>query len=343
MNLDGITGLYNTGSSCYLNSSLQCLLNDDEIIDELKNSDDQLSILLLALKSGSFSDVVNIRKYLMTKKSFFAELGQQDSDESLIALLELLQSQAHSQSLNCRNEINNNRNNPKRSRNSSINSSINSSLKLLHSSKRFPRNIIELANKNLIFELENFGNSPINNLFIGQSVATIICSECNKSRHRIETFNMLRIPIPNTKKVPKISDCFNEYTKYTILDGDEKAACEHCKKKTKTYKNMVILRFPKRLFISIRNNSSDVGKNVKIDDTLYFITSDGNHDYRLSVLVHHIGSETSGHYVTDIIKYSEANGCSSSWYRVDDASVSKCGPVEISNTAYMLIYELMNR
>ena len=193
------------------------------------------------------------------------------------------------------------------------------------------------------YDVINF--SIISNLFYGTNETITKCLKCNTYIYNFQKFEFLIFGVRfYDKKEFSLYNGFNDYTRIDKLTGDNQYYCNVCKKLCDAEMTTKIILPPKYLLINI-----DYGKNKKympksinyqneLDITKYMSYNVGKPiKYKLLTICSHMGSSGSfGHYIA-YCKQKE-NG---KWYQFNDAFVSECKPEEIINGGdpYLLLYE----
>jgi len=149
----------------------------------------------------------------------------------------------------------------------------------------------------------------------------------------------------------ELQDCIRKFCAKEDLIGAEQYHCDKCKTKTNAEKSTSFWRLPQVLCIHIKRFRYDLlygQKNVKpvsfstseILDLQPFLHADCPADerqstsYQLTGVVQHLGSMTSGHYVS-YCRHKSTN----TWYEFDDARVSAVQPETVEQAqAYILFF-----
>lgn len=207
-------------------------------------------------------------------------------------------------------------------------------------------------------------------LFEGSLSSVLLCEECGNKRKRTEEFLNVSLSLSeqvarfqstsgSTKPVLSVETCLERFISPEKL-GDS-VNCPSCEKKTATQKQHTFGALPKVLCLHLKR--FDAALNKKIDDFVSFpaqglnmgkylaqwceVTSLRSPEvesvaepqvyYDLFGTVNHIGSMTSGHYITNV-KVEDR------WYHFNDAHVSLAGgnggeeTVVHNAGAYILFY-----
>ncbi len=310
-----INGLINTGNSCYLNCTLQCLFNNEQFISKLYQSyqlfENQLITSFIELhksnphKSNSqLKNPSNFKYVCGTYNDLFRYNTQQDSYESLITIIDIIHNvyARHQDNFKEKNDF-------------------------------YKRAVCNASLKYMKKYMDTFGYSFIIDLFYGQFISIIKCSRCNGQSKTYDMFNSLSVDPESDLKI-----AFKSYFKEEEL---ESINCEKCLMKTNCIKYTSILIYPKIFIISIKKYLS---KNfiMSISDDITFVSSSLQHgsrsksriNYKLKCLVCHEGPGdlNSGHYYCIIIKNDK-------WYLINDENIREINPLQESKHIYYLIYE----
>lgn len=304
--------LINIGNTCYLNSALQCLLNSEIFINNLKEINNpefnKLSDLLLDLYKNDNKNPYELKKFLSGYNNLFKGAHQQDAHECILAIIDVVHNLAKIS--------------PKKGK--YYETSFN----------RLPKEQISKARDQHLTHLKTFGHSFIDDIYSGQFASTIKCSECSYNNNSFEIFTDITLNIPEEIPNPDVFDCFIDYLK----DIEIEVFCDNCRKNTKMRKKLSIWKFPKILIVTLsRFSNIKNNKEVHINPNLKFFIQKNKQGitYSLKTSVHHNGhSPNYGHYTTMLLKN---NNC----YIIDDDRVYKVDNFNSINSSsvYILIYE----
>ncbi|KAK0416556.1 hypothetical protein QR680_012559 [Steinernema hermaphroditum] len=183
----GITGLYNMGNSCYLNSAIQCLSNIPKLtefflekqhiphLNKIATTSSKSSVaveygnLITELWSGKKRSLapIRLRNTIAGKCEIFADRAQHDCQEFLAFLLDFLH-----EDLNKVTEK-----------------------KYVELRDSDGRDDAEVANEAWSV-YQSREHSIVTDLFAGQLRSELKCSECGATSSRFDPFTCLQLPIP---------------------------------------------------------------------------------------------------------------------------------------------------
>ena len=228
--------------------------------------------------------------------------------------------------------------------------------------------------------IENFTNenrSIISDLFYGVNETIIICSNCKIPKYNFSIDFCLRFPLEEVRKfkldqlyknnnnimnqieknskiklfgggVVDIKDCFDYYKKIEIFDGDNAIYCTTCnKQKDSTYQTL-LFTLPNILIIILdrgKGNGKGIQFRVKLEFTELLDLNDyakyGGKYELISVITHLGNSGGDGHFIA-LCK----SPIDKKWYRYNDSIVTKVYDFknEVLNfgDAYILFYKKKN-
>jgi ubiquitin carboxyl-terminal hydrolase 2/21 len=186
--------------------------------------------------------------------------------------------------------------------------------------------------------------SEIWNIFYGTHISQLEHAITGEKLSMVpEPYFMINLPIPENNKSPTLIDCFELYTQYETLDGDNCITHEKTGEKVPIKKNIMFWSFPTILVIDIKRFNAMNRKNQimvdfplkKLDLSKYVIGyNKKSYIYDLYGVCNHSGSSLGGHY-TSFVK--NANG---KWYHYNDTVVSEVSDENhiISPKAYCFFY-----
>ena len=301
-NVLGLSGLINISNTCYLNSILQTLFNNNHLKEYLLNEDIIINNkyeknLLNELKKIIQS--VYSENSVILPKSFIQTLSiinkenlneQNDPDEYYEKIITRLYEET------CI-EINNNNI-------TNINESDKSWLKYFN--KKF---------------------SYINNLYYGQYKSEMLCEICNNISITYEPFISIKLELKHNN----LLNCLKQHLSW---EEDIEYKCEKCNKINKSKKRLTLMKLPKILIFTFKSYNNLIEKNM-INITYPILFEIDNNKYELNSVINHYGFCLEGGHYTAFCK----NIINNNWYEFDDRNIILKNLNNInSSDIYMLIY-----
>jgi ubiquitin C-terminal hydrolase len=195
-------------------------------------------------------------------------------------------------------------------------------------------------------------DSIVTDVFAGQLRSTVVCASCSHVSTVFDPFLDLSLPIPKRSGTCSLTECFAEFTAEEKLDGNEKVYCSRCKKHRAATKRLSLYRFPSVLVVHLKRFSFRTFSRSKI-------TTDVDFPLRLDLSAHvpprsklraqtpiydlfavsnHSGSVSGGHYTANAKCSTED---AAPWYTFNDSSVYAASAASIKGpSAYVLFYRL---
>ena len=336
---NGLTGLANLGNTCYINSCVQVLSHTYELNEFLETSDykkklnknidakllvewDKLRELMwkenCTIAPMGFLRAVKDVSFVK-KRELFTGNAQNDIQEFLLFVIDCFHN-AMSREVDMK-----------------ISGKIKDDTDVLASACY---KMIHDSYKNEYSEMITF--------FYGVHVSEITgaLTEGEIKSIKPEPFSVISLPIPSKSSSEKTSiyDCFDNYCKKEILEGENAWLNEKTRKKESVYRRIIFWSFPSILIIDLKrwNNDGRLDKNQKfIDIPLRADFSKyvkgynpSSYVYDLYGVCNHSGNSGGGHYTANI---KNANG---KWYNFNDTHVNEIIDEQtiISDKSYCLFY-----
>jgi ubiquitin C-terminal hydrolase len=298
-----MSGIANTGNSCYFNSILQCLARChalhhflvDNVRDYARRIQGQTPLILhlrdifqaLVSEQGCTVRSVPFRKALKARLPMHVG-HQNDAHEFLVLFLDAL-----------------------------------------HQDIR-----IELPNPKTPFQTRIAKDySELADLFFGTTRRVVTCGHCNYRHANEELFSALPVVAKNAPLETCIRD---EYVSNELAPHDWK--CSECgqvgqnSRIESSFGRMpyVLCVLLKRFEQGLRGQARKDNTDVQIPHVLF------DRQYRLSAVTHHVGGMQSGHYVASFLDRNTKQ-----WMAVDDEAVHVLEQIPTTfQHAYILFYEM---
>ena len=336
LNDHGLSGIFNLGNTCFLNSAVQILSNirlftlyilSEQYKEDINNDKKEIKFLnewtklMIAMwEDNCIVKPISFKRVLGEFYDPYSSYRQNDSQEALHKIIDLLH-----ESLSYEVEI--------------MHKKTDESKEL---SEKDKLNIEAINSWRNMFHKHY--SIPVA-LFYGQFHSALSCNECNYVSNSFEPFNVFELNID--EECNNIIDCLNNFTIVEDIDGENCVFCEKCKKNTPRKRKTTIWKLPNILIFSF-SRFRDPFKKIhrRIEYPLNNLslgnycekTEDKTAKYNLVGVSNHFGNTFGGHY-TSYCK--NGNG---SWYHYDDTDVSEIDDTNevISNQAYVIVYERKN-
>ena len=320
-------GLNNLGNTCYMNTSLQCLIHSEDFIERLLSNTSYLrsnaiitqKFINLCKEMGSATKSISpyeFKNNFGSKHRIFSGYGQNDTQEFCRVLLE----------------------------------DMNKELNCVH--RKQPYIEFKTKGKSKIqcdIEFDELfrkrESSIVMDSFYGQIINIFTC-QCNYKDYSFQ--KVLDLPLLLNNKYsnysnPSLNELLDEY--FSIEEIEFEVKCENCKKRRTHTKETKITHPPNILILSLqRFNEKSKRKNTcsvyfseelnlkkYIDKECY---EENKYEYRLYAIGNHSGNIDFGHY------YSYIKINDKTWYEFNDSTVSKIGRININSPyAYTFFYK----
>jgi ubiquitin C-terminal hydrolase len=338
LHLKGKTGIKNLGNTCYINSASQCLSHTIQLRDyflskrykKYHNKKHKSSILvdewydmltrLWSTHNGvaPYGYVNNVKKISSENEGFsmFGGFGQNDSQEYLGFFINQLHDVLSRE----------------------VDIEINGS------PKNHSQELLKQSYQNW---KDHFSKSYsiFTELFFGQTINIIECPSTKEKTYRFEPQSTIALSIPSVTHDNKLTlyHCFDDFTRHTILSGDNAWYSEKAKEKVKAYRSTYFWKLPKYMIVILKRFTYDGNKKIcavefpeDLDMNDYTIFKMQSMKYKLYGVINHFGNCIGGHY-TSYCKNHET------WREFDDMNVN-----DLTNNfwkesdyknAYVLFYE----
>ncbi|CAE7599313.1 USP8, partial [Symbiodinium microadriaticum] len=331
-------GLKNLGNTCFLNSSLQCLVNTIPLMDYFAGFDWKREINLsnpigtggvIAEQFGYLVDTMwdsrvsssisptSFKRALGTFWPQFSGYDQHDAQELLAFLLDGLHE-----------DLNRVVNKPY--------------VEDVESDNREPAEVAVESWK--AYLLRN--RSIIVDIFQGQLRNVLCCLDCKYTSYKFDPFMYMSVPIPKGRQV-HLHDCLDEFCRPEILSQGCQWNCPKCKVSRDAEKKMDVWIAPPVFIVHLKRfQDNSMGRRSKMDTLVTFPTrrldlskfmhsnQPGSHVYDLYAVSNHHGNMIQGHY-TAYVK----NRLNRKWCLYNDASVTAVKENDVcTNSAYVLFY-----
>ena len=343
-----LKGLSNVGLTCYMNSTLQCLLHipelNDYFINKYLNEADKLNKINNNSETGGqlsneyylvvievCEDIIDPNSYkkrnykkFFSPQSFnytlsrlnpqFAKFEPNDSKDLLLYLFQAIHEELNYLGKEKLNKI------PKCNQ--------------LFEEQAF--NFFKKVNCNLNLSIISY-------LFYGILKSTTTCSSCDSILYNFQYFQFLSFPAYNYQgKIMNIYQGFKDFVKEENMKGDNQCYCQKCKGLRDSKWKSIIYFTPPYLIINIDYEKDKKYRPSKVEfreeiDLQGF--TDKNciiKDYELIAVSSHIGSSGRfGHYIA-YCKDTNKN----EWYEFNDSSYNKTKFNAVNYySPYFLIYK----
>lgn len=339
----GLVGLANLGNTCYLNSTIQALRNTTELTafflegrheDFMKGKSETTQSVIL---TKAYADLLKCtwdghRSQYIRPVGFFNDMCKavddtmfeqfkmkiaHDSHEFLMFMLDNLHS-------SLAEEVNITITRPPPSSESEV---------MIQKALEFWRDMFRKS------------YSPLIDLLFGLYQREMHCQTCNKKTYTYETFNCLKVGMPEARTTADPVDLdtlLKEELKEETIEG---YACDHCAPtRCPAIRRTRLWKLPKILFVALKR-FTPIGTKITtpfkmdIDTEMPFeqhfspeTPEPSRHKkYSLFATIDHFGSTHGGHYTSQA-----KNPLTGKWHGYDDESVYDLEKPSVGNSTYIV-------
>jgi len=325
-------GIINVGSTCYLNTAIQCLYNCDHFKSFVENTEPSQSAPLFNSLHDLFTSLENstsaVKPYKFIEqvhKSFGNIIDvreQNDINEFYSLLIDKLNA-----CISQRKSV----------------PSLEELIATGGYKLKTPYDRMKLKIDNAWLQSHCREYSKLLNVLYGQSISQVECGCCGKVHHNYEVFTSLSLHVPRGEQTLKQALKENFGDSPINEPGQDKWKCDKCHKSYPSVQTSKIWRLPKTLVITIKRFDHNLKKNDSLIDiprhldmTPYTLSEETPTHYDLKAVAFHIGSFYGGHYFALTLKPDKV-------YHIDDDFVRTVVDDEDMNnylkTGYVFFYE----
>ena len=353
-----LVGLNNIDATFYMNATLQCLSNTDELTNFFLNKfkyepNDNNKII-----SNAYYNVVNnlwdrnnnnksfspneFKEKLSQENPLFAGRAANDSKDLINFLLERL----HKELNDIKKENN-------------MKDGNNMSYKIKPNDQLDEQKMINIFTN----EFNEKYKSIISNLFYGLLESKSQCQQCKYIKYNFQVYSFIEFPLErvnqycfmtgkrnnynmNNNKNPDINlyECFEYYNNLELMTGDNQMYCNICNSNCDFLYGSLLYSTPNYLVINLNRGRGGVYEcNVNFPEQLnlfnFVIFKNGKTVYELYAVICHIGpSSMSGHFIAFC-----KNRIDKKWYKYNDSFVTLCQNSKeyLSGMPYILFYKVL--
>ncbi len=175
----------------------------------------------------------------------------------------------------------------------------------------------------------------INKVCFGKCKQYVYCTECRHVNENFINFLDVILPIPNVRN-PDLNDCFKYFSKFEVLDANNKVKCSKCNNYVIVHKRTEIYEVPEVAIFTF-NRFKKTEKDTTTIRIYPFIELE-NKKLQLIATINHYGNTKGGHYVSYVSRNKNTE-----WFRADDSSITSVNIDSILNdpSVYIVIYQGM--
>jgi ubiquitin C-terminal hydrolase len=298
-------GLYNHGNTCFLNSTLQCLLHTPSLVQILQQNAQEA---LRGLKKNGESTILEYFQKLVIEA--YSTSVKSISPRSMVQNIRRRQFRL--------------------SRQEDAHEYLRQLLDCMHEE-------VLKANGVKVSDGAIAETTFISRIFGGYLCNELRCSVCKYCSTTVNHFQDLSLEVSGG--ISSVQESLKAFMKTEVLGTGNEWVCGGCNKKVKASKQMLIDTAPRVLVLHLKRFSfgssfGKINKQIKFEETLVLQSKHGPTTYYLhGLVVHHGSSVHSGHYVAFV---KAANGI---WHEMNDSSVHVTSVNKVlSQQAYILFY-----
>ena len=350
-------GLQNIGATCYMNATLQCLVNIKLLTNYLLN-EYNCNIILKNIEKceilGSYTKLLlklccdetvkhyfapyDFKSILSIKNPLFQGIQANDSKDLIYFLLEQMNFEFNNIDLKINPNIINQPNNKADNQADQTNK--------------------HLMLSNFIKEYTSNNNNIITKIFSPPIENETVCSGCNSHKYNYQILFSLELPLEsiynkiygnqymnNNSKRLSIIDCISNYNETNYFTGENAMYCNICNKLMNCAYNKTIHSLSPIVMIILNRGvgnkfNCDVDFTEELNFQPFILNKNLNYYYRLVGVVTHFGSSDMGGHFIAYCKHRILN----EWYCYNDASVTRLSDQMNGykkGVPYILFYESM--
>lgn len=337
----GVVGLTNLGNTCYMNSSLQCLMNTIPLVDYFLGYDYKSEINKENFL-GSGGDLVTayaslVKEMWLGEKKAVEPIAFKSKLESFAPQFYGNNQQDSQELLSC------------------LLDGVHEDLNRVKKKPYIEDKDCDGSNDegDAVLAWQNYlqrDRSIIVDLFQGQLRNEIRCSECNHTSVKFDSFMYLSLPVSDSCR--SLNDCLDLFCAAEVLAGDNQWYCSECKRHVDATKKFDLWTVPPILIVHLKRfRFTRSGRKKKIDRQVNYPLEGwdlsksikSNHgaekeSYDLYAVSNHSGGDLGfGHYTA--MALNRFDDC---WYDFNDSSCRKVNVSQSdlgnSSKCYLLFY-----
>ena len=345
-------GLFNQGNTCFLNSTLQCLLHIPALV-QLLNDSEESKLILQKLTSSSIKNADSSQNDGIPRfKNTNVKSGQKSILQHFQGLVSDAWGKRTSKAISPKGMVTTIRRVGRQFR-----------PMRQEDAHEYLRQLIDCMHEEIL-KAENVKLSDgliAESTFISRLFGGQFCSElrCGKCKYRSPTFNYFQdLSLEVSQGISSIDGALAAFQASEKLSSGNEWRCEGCKKLVQATKKIFIYKAPNVLVLHLKRFSYGRGKinkmvsysmklSLRVNGLHSDMTMDANKtsppkrdgtnsnvEYELiGMVVHHGHSSHSGHYVAFV------RGPNKQWYEMNDSQVSVASEKKVlSQQAYILFY-----